>query len=241
MIELAAAIWLSCLVRDSGPAIDAWLRSLGMSPAATAGPSSCPTAAAPACWTRATGGGRRRTTNRPDRRPVNAGLNSIATMLLIIGRLLIKQGRVEAHRKVMLSAFGVSALFLTFYVAHKASKGFTNTTFNVEGVAKAAYLVLLSTHLVLAMAVPVLAILLIRWGLRNERARHRRLARGPEQPPHGSQVLVRPPRDCQHDRVEPPQNPITNVLILISTISSLFKICFLLNIFLHKFVPISRV
>ena len=108
---------------------------------------------------------------------VNAGLNSIATMLLIIGRMLIKRGRVEAHRKVMLSAFGVSALFLTFYVAHKASKGFTNTTFNVEGVAKAAYLVLLSTHLVLAMAVPVLAILLIRWGLRDERARHRRLAR----------------------------------------------------------------
>ncbi len=108
---------------------------------------------------------------------VNAGLNSIATTLLIVGRVLIKRGRVAAHRKVMLSAFGVSALFLTFYVAHKASKGFTNTTFNVEGVAKVAYLALLSTHLVLAMTVPVLAILLIRWGLRDERSRHRRLAR----------------------------------------------------------------
>lgn len=108
---------------------------------------------------------------------VNAGLNTIATTLLIVGRVLIKRGRVAAHRKVMLSAFGVSALFLTFYVAHKASKGFTNTTFNVEGVAKVAYLALLSTHLVLAMTVPVLAILLIRWGLRDERSRHRRLAR----------------------------------------------------------------
>ncbi len=36
MIELVAAVVLSCLVRDSGPAIDAWLRRLGMTPAATA-------------------------------------------------------------------------------------------------------------------------------------------------------------------------------------------------------------
>ena len=32
----AAAMFLSCLVRDSGPAIDAWLHRLGMTPAATA-------------------------------------------------------------------------------------------------------------------------------------------------------------------------------------------------------------
>jgi uncharacterized membrane protein YozB (DUF420 family) len=108
---------------------------------------------------------------------VNAGLNSVATTLLIAGRVLVKRGAVEAHRRVMLSAFGVSALFLVFYVAHKASRNFTNTTFNVEGAAKVAYLLLLLTHLVLAMAVPVLAILLIRWGLRGEIAKHRRLAR----------------------------------------------------------------
>ncbi len=108
---------------------------------------------------------------------VNAGLNAVATTLLIVGRRLVKQGRIEAHRRVMLSAFGVSTLFLAFYVTHKAWRGFESTTFGAEGVAKLAYFVMLFTHVTLAMAVPVLAIWLIRLGLRDERARHRRLAR----------------------------------------------------------------
>lgn len=108
---------------------------------------------------------------------VNAGLNAVATSLLVYGRRLARQRRIDEHRRVMLSAFGVSSLFLLFYVSHKASKGFENTTFNVEGAAKLAYLVLLFTHVVLAAAVPVLALLLIRLGLRDARDAHRRLAR----------------------------------------------------------------
>ena len=108
---------------------------------------------------------------------LNAGLNAVAASLLIVGRSLVKQGRIEAHRRVMLSAFGVATLFLVFYVSHNAWRGFENTTFGAEGVAKLAYLLLLFTHVTLAMSVPVLAIWLIRLGLRDERARHRRLAR----------------------------------------------------------------
>ncbi len=108
---------------------------------------------------------------------VNAGLNGLALTLLVTGRRLVKQGRIDAHRRVMLSAFGVSSLFLFFYVSHKVSRGFENTTFHAEGAAKLAYLVLLFSHVILAATVPVLAILLIRLGLRDERPKHRRLAR----------------------------------------------------------------
>ena len=108
---------------------------------------------------------------------VNAGLNGLALTLLVTGRRLVKQGRIDAHRRVMLSAFGVSSLFLFFYVSHKVSRGFESTTFHVEGAAKLAYLVLLFSHVALAATVPVLAILLIRLGLRDERPKHRRLAR----------------------------------------------------------------
>ncbi|MEE2672740.1 MAG: DUF420 domain-containing protein [Myxococcota bacterium] len=109
--------------------------------------------------------------------PVNAALNGLALTLLVTGRRLVKQGRIQAHRRVMLSAFGVSSLFLFFYVSHKVSRGFENTTFHAEGAAKLAYLALLFSHVVLAATVPVLAILLIRLGLRDERPKHRRLAR----------------------------------------------------------------
>lgn len=108
---------------------------------------------------------------------VNATLNAVATLLLIRGRALAKAGRVEAHKRAMLTAFAVSSLFLALYLAHKASRSFENTTFNVDGAAKTAYLAFLASHVLLATTVPVFAIALIRYGLRGEIARHRTLAR----------------------------------------------------------------
>ena len=109
--------------------------------------------------------------------PINAALNGTATLLLLFGRRLAKQGQYARHRAVMTAAFAVSSLFLVLYLTHKVSRNFENTTFNAEGLAKGAYLALLGSHVVLAMTVPVFAILLIRLGLRDDRARHRRLAR----------------------------------------------------------------
>ena len=109
--------------------------------------------------------------------PINATLNATATVLLVVGRRLVRRGEVARHRLVMIAAFGVSSLFLLLYVSHKVSRNFENTTFNVEGWAQIAYLVLLGSHVLLAMTVPIIAIVLIRLGLRDDRQRHRRLAR----------------------------------------------------------------
>lgn len=108
---------------------------------------------------------------------LNAALNGVATILLLRGRALAKRGAHAAHKRTMLAAFGVSSVFLVSYLVHKAARSFENTTFNAVGAAKTAYLALLASHVVLAMFVPVLAIALIRFGLRGELARHRRLAR----------------------------------------------------------------
>lgn len=108
---------------------------------------------------------------------VNAALNATAVVLLVIGRRLARAQRFDAHRRVMTAAFAVSSLFLVLYVAHKMSRGFVNTPFHAEGVALVAYRVMLFTHVVLAMTVPVLAIALIVLGVSGRRASHRRLAR----------------------------------------------------------------
>ncbi len=108
---------------------------------------------------------------------VNASLNAAATLLLVSGLLLIRRKRVQAHRRVMLSAFAVSTLFLVLYVLHKAWRGFESTSFHGEGLVRVAYLVILSTHVVLATTVPVLAVLLIRLALKRRFDAHRRLAR----------------------------------------------------------------
>jgi uncharacterized membrane protein YozB (DUF420 family) len=108
---------------------------------------------------------------------LNATLNACAAALLVRGRRLARQGQIAAHRRTMLAAFATSSLFLVLYLFHKASRGFENTTFHAEGVAKAAYLALLFSHVALAMAVPPLAVALIVLGSRDRRAQHRRLAR----------------------------------------------------------------
>lgn len=108
---------------------------------------------------------------------LNAALNATATVLLIQGRSLARRGELLRHRRIMLAAFAVSSVFLVSYLAHKIGRQFENTTFNAEGLAKTAYLALLASHVLLAMTVPVFALLLIRFGLRDERERHRRLAR----------------------------------------------------------------
>ncbi len=108
---------------------------------------------------------------------VNAALNATAIVLLVVGRRLAREQRFDAHRRVMTAAFAVSSLFLVLYVAHKASRGFVNTAFHVEGVALVAYRVMLFTHVTLAMTVPALAIALIALGVSGRREKHRRLAR----------------------------------------------------------------
>jgi len=108
---------------------------------------------------------------------VNASLNAASACCLVVGRRLARRGRLAAHRRTMLTAFSLSSLFLVLYVAHKAARSFENTPFHAEGVARAAYLTLLASHVILAMAIPPLAIALVTLGLRGRFATHRRLAR----------------------------------------------------------------
>jgi uncharacterized membrane protein YozB (DUF420 family) len=112
---------------------------------------------------------------------LNAILNAIALLLLLVGLYFIKQKKWQAHRNCMLSAFAVSSLFLVFYLTHKAWRASTgkglHTEFNGTGLVKLAYQLMLLSHVLLAMAVPVLAIWLIVLGMKRSDDKHRRLAR----------------------------------------------------------------
>ena len=105
---------------------------------------------------------------------LNAFLNATAAVLLVIGFILIRQGKKEAHRKVMLTAFGVSTCFLISYLVYHAQAGaiyYTKT-----GFLRTVYLSILTTHTILAAAVPVLAIITLRRGLKGRFVRHRAIA-----------------------------------------------------------------
>lgn len=95
---------------------------------------------------------------------VNAALNGTATVLLIVGLLLIKQRRVEAHKRAMLSAFVVSAVFLVCYLYYHYHAG--SVKFTHPGIVRYAYYTILLSHVVLAFTVPFLAVAQIYLGYR---------------------------------------------------------------------------
>jgi uncharacterized membrane protein YozB (DUF420 family) len=96
---------------------------------------------------------------------VNASLNALATVLLMVGLLLVKRGHIEAHKRTMLSAFAVSAAFLCCYLWYHWSV--KHVEFTHEGTVKYVYYTILASHVVLAMTVPFLAVRQIYLGYRG--------------------------------------------------------------------------
>ncbi|MEM9381670.1 MAG: DUF420 domain-containing protein [Planctomycetota bacterium] len=118
---------------------------------------------------------------RPSRIPlVNASLNATAFVLLIAGVLAIRRGRRKLHEALMKCAFLVSAAFLACYLYYHfvvlpISGG--PTKYNGVRAAKAAYLGMLLTHVVLAI-VNLPMVLRVLWLAHKEDwERHKRLAR----------------------------------------------------------------
>lgn len=108
---------------------------------------------------------------------LNASLNGLAALLLLIGYGLIRRRKVAVHHRVMLAAFCVSVLFLISYVTYHSLRGGTATPFEGDGWVRPIYLSILTSHTVLAPIVPVLAVVTLRRGLLKRYDRHRRIAR----------------------------------------------------------------
>ena len=106
---------------------------------------------------------------------VNASLNALAALLLVIGWVQIKLRRERAHKLTMLSAFGVSVLFLACYLVYHFQV--RHVPFAGPDSVRHVYLAILISHVVLAAAVPVLAGVTIYLGFRDRRLKHRRWAR----------------------------------------------------------------
>jgi uncharacterized membrane protein YozB (DUF420 family) len=106
---------------------------------------------------------------------VNATLNGIAAVLLVIGYTLIRNGRIQAHKRVMLTAFTVSVAFLVCYLLYHWMAGVVY--YQKTGLLRVVYLTILTTHTILAVITPVLAIITLRRGLRMDVQRHRAIAR----------------------------------------------------------------
>ena len=106
---------------------------------------------------------------------INAAINGTVSILLVTGFLLIRRGNREAHKKVMLSAFTLSALFLVTYVLYHLSHG--EKHFAGEGAVRGVYFFILISHIVLSAFVIPLSSFSIFHALSNAIPNHRKLAK----------------------------------------------------------------
>jgi uncharacterized membrane protein YozB (DUF420 family) len=108
---------------------------------------------------------------------LNACLNAMSLVLLVMGFVFIRTGRREAHRRCMMGAFATSCVFLVCYVLHKVLVRGVHTKLGAEGLLKTVYYGMLISHILLAASIVPLALVTISRARRGMFEAHRSLAR----------------------------------------------------------------
>lgn len=106
---------------------------------------------------------------------INAVINTIVSLLLILGFVFIRRRDINRHRLCMGGAFGLSAIFLISYVLYHLSVG--HTPYCGEGGIRTLYFILLISHIILSAGIVPLASFSIFRALSERYDKHRKIAK----------------------------------------------------------------
>ena len=106
---------------------------------------------------------------------LNALLNTASAILLVVGHRQLKKGNIQLHKRLMLSAFVVSCVFLTSYLIYHYEHG--SQPFPGQGALRYLYFTILISHIILAASIVPLAVITLKRGLKREDNKHRRIAK----------------------------------------------------------------
>ena len=108
--------------------------------------------------------------------PVNATLNGLSAIFLSLGFVFIKRGNQTAHRNCMVAAFLTSVIFLGCYLTYHALVK-TVTHFVDPAWFRPVYLVILSTHTILAAAIVPLILVTLQRARKRQFDAHKKIVR----------------------------------------------------------------
>ena len=108
---------------------------------------------------------------------LNAFLNGTSAVLIGCGYYLIKTGRRDAHKRMMLAAFVTSTLFLISYLYYHLVLRAGVTHFKGEGLWRPVYFAILLSHTFLAVVVVPFILVTLYRALKGNFARHKAIAR----------------------------------------------------------------
>src|ERR1700678_1026990 len=106
---------------------------------------------------------------------LNAILNGLSAIALLIGFTFIKARKIAKHRAAMMTAFIFSTLFLVSYILHHALHG--DVKYPLHAAFRTPYLWLLSSHIILAIVALPLVLVTFFFSLTGRIRQHRAVAR----------------------------------------------------------------
>lgn len=107
--------------------------------------------------------------------PFHATLNAITAVVLLAALYFIKNKNIEAHKKSMLLAIGLSVLFLLSYVVYHFTT--EETRFGGVGTIRYVYFFILITHVILAAVILPFILFTFNRAITNQITKHKKLAR----------------------------------------------------------------
>jgi uncharacterized membrane protein YozB (DUF420 family) len=106
---------------------------------------------------------------------LNASLNGLSAFLLAVGYVAIRRGKVNVHKRFMISAFCVSTMFLVSYLVYHFRVG--HVVFQGQGWIRPVYFALLLSHTILAVVIVPMILVTLRRAWLEKFDRHRMIAR----------------------------------------------------------------
>jgi putative membrane protein len=106
---------------------------------------------------------------------LNAILNGLCALFLLLGYIQIKQGNIQRHQKCMVGALVTSVFFLTSYVIYHIQVG--SVPYPHHNWTRSVYFAILIPHIILAVVNVPFIILLVWRALQGNFERHKKLAR----------------------------------------------------------------
>lgn len=120
---------------------------------------------------------------------LNATLNGTTAIVLLVALYFIKNGNEKRHIQMMKSAFVLGALFLVSYIIYHASvpstifgdangDGLLEASERVSvGAMRSIYLVILLSHILMAIVALPLILTTFIYGLNDKRVKHKKIVR----------------------------------------------------------------
>ncbi|MFT6209811.1 MAG: putative membrane protein [Bacteroidia bacterium] len=105
----------------------------------------------------------------------NAIINGTCSVLLVTSLIAIKNKKISLHKKLNITTFLLSSVFLVLYIIFHAFG--VETKFPDDNPLRPFYLVILITHIILAATVLPLVLVSLFLGLTGKIERHKKVSR----------------------------------------------------------------